>query len=72
MLAWKAGQGVGGRARRGRLVKVRMIGDREGQGLGADRKRNARRTVRAGKLFVVLLAAAFALAGCGGSTGTDA
>jgi hypothetical protein len=72
MLAWKAGRGVGGRARRGRLVKVRMIGDREGQGLGADRKRNARRTVRAGKLFVVLLAAAFALAGCGGSTGTDA
>ena len=38
--------------------------------MGADRKRNARRTVRAGKLFVVLLAAAFALAGCGASTET--
>jgi hypothetical protein len=38
--------------------------------LGADRKRNAGRAVRAGKLFVVLLAAAFALAGCGASTET--
>ena len=40
--------------------------------MGADSKRNARRAVRAGGLPVVLLAAAFALAGCGGSTDSDA
>ena len=40
--------------------------------MGADRKRNAGRAVRIGKLSVVLLAAAFVLAGCGGSTGSDA
>ncbi len=40
--------------------------------MGADRKRNAGRTVRAGKLSIILLAAAFVLAGCGGSTETVA
>ena len=40
--------------------------------MGADRKRNAGRAVRIGKLSVVLLAAAFVLAGCGGSTGSHA
>lgn len=49
-----------------------MIGDREGQGLGTDLKWKAGGVVRAGGLPVVLLAAAFALGGCGGPTGTDA
>ena len=40
--------------------------------MGADLKRKAGRVVRAGGLPVVLLAASFALADCGGSTGTDA
>jgi hypothetical protein len=40
--------------------------------LGADRNRNAGRAVRIGKLSAVLLAAAFVLAGCGGSTGSEA
>ena len=72
MLTWRAGRGFGGRVRRGRLVKVRVIGDREGRGLGTDLKRKEGRTVRAGGLPVFLLAADFALAGCSGSTGMDA
>jgi hypothetical protein len=40
--------------------------------LGADLNKAAARVVRSGGLAVVALAVALALAGCGGSTGTDA
>ncbi len=69
MLTWRADQSLGGRARLGRLVKVRCRRPK-GLGLGADQKRAVARVIRVGRLPIVALAAAFLMVGCGGSTET--